>query len=271
MNELQNPEKLHDFLLDKLPAAETDALEQRLVADHEFFTALQEAEDDLIDDFVLGALTPDETRRFEEFCAPRPDMPARIAARRAFFAAVQGSSVQPKPVRRRRALFAGFVFPVLGFTCAAMLAIIGVLWHSNRDLKRKIAGLHEARSAQPAILAPAAPGTATHLATLFFPLNATRGRAPQAPLRLHLDSNSVVAFEVATPPDLPGPWSISIAGASGGARTVQHGIKSLHLGSLAYVRIDLDPSTLQPGVCDVTLSSESDGRVIQSWKLLVSP
>lgn len=271
MNELRSPDKLRDFLLDKLPAAETDALEQGLVADHEFFAALQESEDDLMDDFVLGALTPDETQRFQEFCGLRPEMPARIAARRAFFAALQGSSVQPRPVRRTRALFARFGIPALGLTCAAMLAIIGALWHANRDLSRKIAGLNAEKLSPPAVLAPANPtlSQASHIATLFFPLNATRGFAPKSPLRLRLDSTSVVALEVATPPELPGPWVVSIADARG-AGTAQSGIGTQHIGSVSFVRVYLDPSILHPGAYNVTLSSEPDRRAIQSWQLLAT-
>lgn len=269
MNEVHNPEKLRDFLLDKLPAAETEALEQRLVEDHEFFAALQESEDDLIDDFVLGSLMPDETQRFQELCGTRPEMPGRIAARRAFFAALQGSSVPPKP--SGSALFAKFVIPVLSLTCAAMLAVIGLFWHANRDLNRKIAGLNVEKQVPSAIVAPAnpAPRQAREIATLFFPLHVTRGTDMEAPLRLHLGSNSVVAFEVATPPGSPGPWAVSIADGRG-ARTAQSGIETQYMGSVSFVRIYLDSSILQAGAYDVTLSSERNSRAIQSWKLLVS-
>lgn len=270
MNELHNPEKLRDFLLDRLPAAETDALEQRLVEDEEFFSALKEAEDDLIDEYVLGDLTSDETRRFLELCGARTEMPARITARRAFFAALQNKTAERTVPRLASPWLARLVIPFLALTCA-LLAVIGVLWHINRDLNRKTAGIQAEKPVEPAMVAPGAPAPsqASHIATVFFPLDETRGTAPEISLRLRLDSKSVVAFEVATPPESQGPWAITIADARG-ARTVQSGIKTLHIASLSFVRVYLDPSTLQPGTSDVTLSSEHDSRVIQSWKLLVS-
>lgn len=270
MNEAHNPETLRDFLLDRLPAAEIDALEQRLVEDQEFFATLKEAEDDLIDEFIFGDLTPDETRRFLELCGARIEMPARIAARRAFFAALQNITTERKALRPAAPPLAWLAIPLLALTCA-MLAVIGMLWHINRDLNRKVTGLHTEKTVEQTAVAPMAPALsqANHIATVFFPLDATRGTVGETPLRLRLDTESLVALEVATPPELPGPWVITIADARG-ARTAQSGIKTLHIASLSFVRIYLDPSTLHPGICDVTLSWEHDSRVIQSWKLLVS-
>ncbi|MFP5226505.1 MAG: hypothetical protein ACLGXA_02665, partial [Acidobacteriota bacterium] len=214
--------------------------------------------------------TPEDAERFREFGGARPEMPARIGARRAFFAALQKSVAERKAVRPALVPLARLAIPFLALTCV-MLGVIGILWRANQDLNRKIAGLRAEKALHLAVAAPVspAPSQGGQIATLFFPLNATRGSAPEGPLRLHLGASSVVALEVATPPESPGPWVVTIAD-SRGRRIVQSGIKPLHIASLSFARIDLDSSALQPGAYSVTLTTQSGARVIQSWMLLVS-
>lgn len=65
--EVNDEEHLREYLLGELKEAEQQALEQRLMADTELFDLLQVAEDELVDDYVSGALTASEEGRFDGF------------------------------------------------------------------------------------------------------------------------------------------------------------------------------------------------------------
>ena len=60
----QDPIRL--YLLGNLDERGKDAFEQRLFADDEFLEEVMAAEDQLIDDFLTGDLTPDEVAMFEK-------------------------------------------------------------------------------------------------------------------------------------------------------------------------------------------------------------
>lgn len=53
------------YLLGELSAGEQDALERRYFGDSDLLDRIETVEDDLIDDYVAGALTPEQRRHFE--------------------------------------------------------------------------------------------------------------------------------------------------------------------------------------------------------------
>lgn len=72
MTELRADEALiRNYLLGELTEADADALEERLIVDDELYDALLIGEDDLIDSYARGELTPQEEARFESrFTSP---------------------------------------------------------------------------------------------------------------------------------------------------------------------------------------------------------
>src|SRR6266404_423631 len=58
---------LRKYLLGELNEAEQQALEERLMAETEFFDLLQVAEDELVDDYLGGGLSAVERERFDSF------------------------------------------------------------------------------------------------------------------------------------------------------------------------------------------------------------
>ncbi len=55
------------YLLRRLPEADADQFEARILADDECAEQLREAEDDLLDDYAAGQLTPDERDAVERY------------------------------------------------------------------------------------------------------------------------------------------------------------------------------------------------------------
>ncbi|MET0551470.1 MAG: hypothetical protein ABW221_00430 [Vicinamibacteria bacterium] len=102
--------RLGRYLLGHLSPEEEERLEIEYLAGADAFVLVQEAEHDLIDDYVAGRLSSDDVQRFEQRLLPRPEMEERIAFARALAAA--------QPVRRAAAR------PWLGAAAAAVLALV---------------------------------------------------------------------------------------------------------------------------------------------------
>jgi hypothetical protein len=100
------------YLLGHLSLEEEERLEVEYLAGEDAFGLVQEAEHDLIDDYVAGRLSADDRRRFEERVLPRPEMAGRVAFARSLAAA--------RPVRRPVRQ------PWLGAAAAAVLAVVSL-------------------------------------------------------------------------------------------------------------------------------------------------
>jgi hypothetical protein len=71
------------YLLGRMPDEESRVLEQKLLQDREAFDEVMAAEDDLIDEYLEGGLSPDERRYFERAYLSAPDRRARVDFARA--------------------------------------------------------------------------------------------------------------------------------------------------------------------------------------------
>jgi len=112
------------YLLGDLTPEEEERVELEYLAGDEAMALVQEAEDDLIDDYARGRLSPRDARRFEERLLPRPGMPERVAFARTLAA-------QQPPQGRRLAR------PWLAWAAAVLLAGVSAglgsgLYHERR-------------------------------------------------------------------------------------------------------------------------------------------
>ncbi len=53
MNSSSNSNEFRDFLLDRLPPEQAEAIEERMFQDEAYFSELQDAEDDLIEEYAM--------------------------------------------------------------------------------------------------------------------------------------------------------------------------------------------------------------------------
>lgn len=61
------PNKIRDYLLGRLPEEELEALDKRVVADPDFYEELLIVEDELVDEYISESLTESERERFEKY------------------------------------------------------------------------------------------------------------------------------------------------------------------------------------------------------------
>jgi len=85
------------YLLGSLSEDERNRLEENFFADDAKFEELEVLEDELIDDYVAGELSPDERRQFESKLKQSPRLVERVHFARALADKVDSLSSQPEP------------------------------------------------------------------------------------------------------------------------------------------------------------------------------
>ena len=120
------------YLLGDLTPEEEERVElEYLAGDDEAMALVQEAEDDLVDDYARGRLSPRDARRFEERLLPRPGMSGRVAFARTLAAQ---PAPQAPPLAR----------PWLAWAAAALFAGVSIGLGSGLYLQRRGAAETEA-------------------------------------------------------------------------------------------------------------------------------
>jgi hypothetical protein len=120
-----NDQRLRRYLLGLLDDGEAQALDEASIADDDVAATLQGAEDDLVDDYVRGALDAPTRARFESFYLASPLRREKVRTARRVLAAVDRVAVRAsatsstvferEPVRRRA---------VFGWASAAAFATV---------------------------------------------------------------------------------------------------------------------------------------------------
>jgi hypothetical protein len=132
---------LRKLLLGELSPEEQQQLEERLFLDSECFQQFQAVEDDLIDEYVCGDLSGDESGKFESFFLAQPGRRESVRIARALQKYISGSAspsavgadfepTPPSPWDRFFTWLFRTPSPVLKFSAAmvALLFIAGGVW-----------------------------------------------------------------------------------------------------------------------------------------------
>jgi anti-sigma factor RsiW len=91
------------YLLGRLPEDEQTRFEEQLLESEALFEALEEAESELIDEYVGDMLSADDRRRFELYFLTQPERRARVE----FARALREAAVEHGREKRSRAVSAG--------------------------------------------------------------------------------------------------------------------------------------------------------------------
>ena len=122
------------YLLGSLPETEANALEEQYFVDSEAFERVWAAENELVDDYAAGRLTPDERRRFEEHYLSSPVHRSRVAAAQALRASRAVTAATPAaaravtvatPAASRTPVPSRLVYLALA---ASFLIVLGLFW-----------------------------------------------------------------------------------------------------------------------------------------------
>jgi hypothetical protein len=125
------------YLLVELSEAEEMRLEERLLEDKEYFEEFQLVEDDLIDDYVSGALSPREVEKFENYFMATPERQRQVSVAKLLnrdTGAPNSSQESAQPTDARRApaswwrstapMFMQFRNSVTGIAFAAVVLLL---------------------------------------------------------------------------------------------------------------------------------------------------
>jgi CHAT domain-containing protein/cytochrome c-type biogenesis protein CcmH/NrfG len=146
------------YLLRQLSPSEERKVELRLLSDENFAEELEFVEDELIDDYLLGELTPKERRSFGETFLAHPERKRKLEAAQALKRYLDAAPpINPKSVGRLDSLrrwLSQFRFssPTLGVVTLLVVAVIGFgIWRGifyQSDLDKGLIALNEAYSEQ---------------------------------------------------------------------------------------------------------------------------
>lgn len=135
---LHEEKTIRKFLLGEMAETERAALEDRLLADEEFFALIEDAENDLVDDYVGGRFTARERDSFENYYLAHPENRAKVETARVLQAAKEESktnTVAEKDQKNEtgfwqsiRSYFTFGKLAPVGFAVIVLLFLSGILW-----------------------------------------------------------------------------------------------------------------------------------------------
>jgi len=270
MNPSSNPGEFRDFLLDRLSPEQAEAIEERMFQDEAFFADLQDAEDDLIEEYVTDALDSAEAKIFAARIERDPDLRERVALRRALIRTLQRIPAEvartepPRATPVRRRMWSRFLVPGFALATVILFFVAYTAEHGN-GVPSQATGTAKTASG-PAGTQQEATAQAT--AVLFLPAHGTRGGVQQ-PSVLHIGSAALVRLELETPSEESSTrWNVQIRDANGTVFSAD-GLGPRQAGVVSYVVAEVRASLLPPQAYQISLSPQasSSGGVSSSWDL----
>ncbi|MDT4955095.1 MAG: hypothetical protein QOJ02_3233 [Acidobacteriota bacterium] len=141
---------LRSYLLGELDPEPQQQLEQRLLADDEYFEALLIAEDEIIDQYLSGSLTSLEQEKFASIFLSTPERRQKLNFARALRKYIQlnepagtissdASEQSPSFWKRFLPSFLRARHPALSFSLATalLLVLVGVTWVAVKNLRQQ--------------------------------------------------------------------------------------------------------------------------------------
>lgn len=162
------------YLLHELAEAEQEEVEERLMTDREFNRRLAMAQDDLIDDFVIGALSEHEAESFRKHFVTTPARLQKLKFAVALDAYVTGEAetevgagvfekvltfLRARPLKAAASL-AGAVF-ILGAALFILFRPGGFQFGRGYDPRQELAQVNGGREADAVPLSELRPGSAS--------------------------------------------------------------------------------------------------------------
>ena len=247
MPEVNQKKAFKLYLLGELSEDERSRLEERLLADDDYFQQLLLVEEDLIDDYLSGELQPIERARFDEYfmSAPERQQDLRFAkAFRKYVATADETASQSIQSPTGGVSFLSslllFLRPprlALLFSLIALAFIIGSIWLIRRPAQPESIATRTEPSPAPTPTAQPEPSPQ--------PVNTNTSPAQASPTPLIADGNKGAQPRPTPPAERQGPTLFTVALASGMVRGGGE-IKGVRLpGSASTVqfRLELDPAS----------------------------
>jgi hypothetical protein len=117
-------ETIKSYLLGQIPEPEESAVEERLFTDREFYDELSIVEDELIDQYLGGALSDTDRKSFESHFVSSPERQQKVRFARALKKYVSVNADEDEPVSHRSASIFSFRRPVIPYAIAAAIIVV---------------------------------------------------------------------------------------------------------------------------------------------------
>lgn len=274
MNSSPNSNEFREFLLDRLPSGRAEAIEERMFQDEAYFSDVQDAEDDLIEEYVTETLDPADAQLFSSRVQKDPNLQERVAIRRALIRTLQhaanaAAAAPAIAAGPRRGMWGRFLVP--GFALAILM-----LFFLSYQAEHKNRLPAQGTATPPGVPAQQSMGSRQEAmsqaaAVLFLPARGTRGETQQASV-LHVGAAGRVRLELETPPgEAASRWDVRIGSGESQSVFSADGLVPREAGVVSYVVAEVPASQLPPKMYQITLSpqSASSGAVPSSWDLQV--
>src|SRR5277367_2847851 len=134
MGEAQS-KTLRDLLLHKLPSAQTDELEDRILQDGELADQIEAETADLLDDYARRVLTPEDAKLVEEHLLTTPDALQRLSFAKALVEIRRPHSENGPQPRAAKGFFSPWRVAVFAtaFVACLFLGVFAVVQLRHRE------------------------------------------------------------------------------------------------------------------------------------------
>jgi hypothetical protein len=149
----ETDQQLREYLLGNPNPSSERVIEEKLFTEDHEFERFQTVEDELVDDYVFGRLSPDEQARFERHFLCTPDRKKKVEFSRAIHIfAVNRAPGRVSPSDRFWRFGPIPQFRSYGWAVGVLLAISAFAWIAvqNHDLRRELSLLQQSRNASHA-------------------------------------------------------------------------------------------------------------------------
>lgn len=155
-----SPEQIKQFLYGELSERESQAIEERLFADGEFFYELKSLENDLVDNYVRGKLSGEDLKRFEKSLTKSESRITQVKDARALQRCIaeQKNATLPvadpetpqRPIRTRLFSLVSFQALSMQYAMVGLIVLMGVgaawLLYDNSRTRDEFAQVRDEQS-----------------------------------------------------------------------------------------------------------------------------
>jgi hypothetical protein len=257
-----------DYLLGQLSEQDRRRVEERLLADDNFFEEVSIAEEELTEQYLDGSLGPREAKRFREHFLVTPERRQSLRFAKTLRRYVDEHETHPhykQEVKRARPgdwlsnLFTGgrvrWAAPALVTALAVVLAYVAwarfVGGRGDSPLTQEVARLNGPGSSPPA---PAASLT----------LNSGRNRQSGEVKTLAPTGAGVIQLRLVVPPDEYRDYAATLAAVGGPAIVSVNRLSRASSDGLEVVTLNLPARLLRRSDYEIELSGSADGTAHES-------
>ena len=240
------------YLAADLTAEERALFEERLLTDQDFSNAVAVEEQDLIDDYALGALTQQETRSIQTWIEASPRRTERVSMARAFLVR------RPQKLRRKQ-----YVTIMLA-AAACILAAVGIRLSLTSELIRQNSKIVSSGPIGSVQNGPpqTSPGNGAKPEVILLVAERTRGQQQITTHRLR--SGAPVQLQIILVGETARSGYLLRIHSLGEDKRVLPEYKDLNaesVGGQLYIKVDFSPGSLPPGPYRAFVSRDGDTLV----------